>query len=90
MYKIDRMLRVKEICKEKGVKLKDLAKALKVSQGTLSQNIGGRVSLKRLQEIASALGVQVSDLLDEEPAEFYVKKRGELIHLIPEKKKATD
>jgi transcriptional regulator with XRE-family HTH domain len=84
------MLRVKEICKGKGVKLKDLAKQLKVSQGTLSQNIGGRVSLKRLQEIASALGVQVSDLLDEEPAEFYMKRRGEMVRLIPEKKEATD
>lgn len=84
------MLRVKEICKEKGIKLGDLAKQLKVSQGMLSQNMAGKVSLKRLQQIASVLNVQVSDLLDEEPAEFYIKRGGELIRLIPENKKTTD
>lgn len=77
-------LRVQEICARKGMKLKDVAKRLKVSQGALSQNIAGRVSLSRLEEIAAILDVPVSEIIGEEQ-EIYIRKRGELVRLTPDR-----
>lgn len=58
------MLRVNEICKEKGITLKDLAKKMGVTYQSLYANIKetGNPTLSKLKEIANALGVEVAEL----------------------------
>lgn len=55
-------LRIKEICKKKGVLLKDLAAQLDVSEVALRKQIKGNPTIGTLEKIASALGVEVSEL----------------------------
>ena len=56
------MLRIKEICAEKGVTLQELAKRLGIRYQSLYESVNGNPSLSRLKEIANALGVDVADL----------------------------
>jgi len=56
-------LRVKEIAKGKGITIESIAKKLGVLPSAVSQSISGNPTLERLGEIASALGVEVSELL---------------------------
>ena len=56
------MLRVNEICKEKGITQKDLAKKLGVTYQSLYANLSGNPTLSKLNEIAQALGVEVGEL----------------------------
>lgn len=60
------MLRIHSICKEKGMTLQELAANLGITYQSLYESIKGNPSLKRLQEIASALGVEVIDLFEKE------------------------
>ena len=62
------MLRIQSICKEKGVTLQELAASLGITYQSLYESIKGNPSLKRLQGIASALGVEVVDLFVKEAA----------------------
>lgn len=55
-------LRVKEICSEKGIALKDLAKRLGITYQALFESINGNPKLSRLQDIAGVLGVELPDL----------------------------
>ena len=57
-------LRIKELCKERGITQKELADKLGVSEVTLSRATNGNTSLQLLEKIASALGVSVSELFD--------------------------
>lgn len=55
--------RIKEICKEKGVTLAQLASGLGIKRNSLSQALSrGNISSRRLGEIASLLGVEIPDL----------------------------
>ncbi len=56
------MLRVNEICKAKGITLKDLAQKLGVTYQSLYANLNGNPTLSKLNEIARALGVDVVEL----------------------------
>ena len=56
------MLQVKEICSQKGITLQALAKKMGVTYQSLYENLTGNPSLKKLTEIADALGVEVSEL----------------------------
>jgi transcriptional regulator with XRE-family HTH domain len=56
------MLRVKEIAKEKGISIKEIASRIGITSPALSQNIAGRASVDRLKEIADILGVEIRDL----------------------------
>lgn len=58
-------LRVKEVCKEKGVTITQLAEILGIKQESLSRAINGNPTLDTLQKIAAALNVPVSALFDE-------------------------
>lgn len=58
-------MRVKEIIKEKGITSKELAARLGLSEGALSQSLNGNPTLERLTQIASALGVSVSELFEQ-------------------------
>lgn len=55
-------LRIKDICREQGIMLKDLAKQLGLTEVGLSKSINGNPTIGRLEEIANALGVPVTDL----------------------------
>ena len=55
-------LRIKELIKEKGTTVKELAQKMGISNVGLSQQINGNPSVEVLERIASALGVDISEL----------------------------
>jgi len=57
------MLRIKEIAKEKGIALNDLANTLGITYQALNARIVGNPSLKVLIELANALDVDVRELI---------------------------
>ena len=86
------MLKIKELCKEKGVQLSELAKALNITPGALSQNIAGRAGLDRLQKIANFLNVDIRDLFVSNDFTAMVNNKGEMnqFNSIKELKKYVD
>lgn len=54
-------LRVKEICKEQGMTLADLATKMQITASALSQNLK-KPSFDTLEKLATALNVEVADL----------------------------
>lgn len=62
-------LRIKEICKEKGIMLKDLAERIGITEVGLSKSLNGNPTIGRLQDIAKALDVNFIEL-------FVPKKEG--------------
>lgn len=54
--------RVKEICSDKGIQLKDLASIMNVKPESLSRTLNGNPQLSSLENIAKALNVGVADL----------------------------
>ena len=55
-------LRIKEVAKQKGIYMKDIATTLGISDGGLSQQLNGNPTIETLQKIADALGVHISEL----------------------------
>lgn len=65
------MLRIREICKQQGITYAELAKRIGISKQSLSLLIiRGNPTLASLQNIASALHVEVSDLFDKKSSEI--------------------
>jgi len=60
-------LRVKEICKEKGISITGLADMMNISKATLSQAINGNPTIGTLEKIAGALGVPFIELFEAKP-----------------------
>ena len=60
-------LRVKEICKEKGMQMQELADKLGITRITLTRNISGNPTIGTLESIAGALGVSVPELFAPQP-----------------------
>ncbi|MDR0681677.1 MAG: helix-turn-helix transcriptional regulator [Dysgonamonadaceae bacterium] len=58
------MLRVKEICKEKGITLQDLSKRLGITYNTLHLIITGNPKKDTLEKIAAELNVSIIDLFE--------------------------
>ena len=58
-------LRVKEVCREKGIMMKDLASMIGITEVGLSKSLNGNPTISRLEEIANALGVSVTELFEE-------------------------
>lgn len=56
-------LRVKEICKDKGITLADLAERIGVSASALSQSLK-KPSFDTLEKLASSLNVEVAELFE--------------------------
>ncbi len=54
--------RVKEICADKGIQLKELAATMDVKPESLSRTLNGNPQLSSLENIAKALNVGVADL----------------------------
>ena len=66
-------LRIKEVCKEKGILQKDLAASLGVSDIALRASLKGNPTIGTLEKVATALGVELVELFE---------KRGDFIALI--------
>lgn len=83
MYK----LRVKEILKARGRTGRDLATELGMTEVGLYKAIGesGNPSLKRLQEIANLLNVEIWELFTESPGESeisgFIKAKGTIYEI---------
>ena len=73
-------LRVKEICKEKGILFKDLAGLVGVHDVTLRNSLNGNPTIGTLQKVADALGVEFLELFAPKRADFtaFIDYRGEL------------
>lgn len=69
------MLRIKELCKERNIKMKDLATAVGTTPSTLSQSLNGKISLNRLQLIADHLEVSITELFSEIEVEVKIGDR---------------
>ncbi len=55
-------LRVKEICKEKGILMEELANRLGIARVNLTKTINGNPTIGTLEKIAEALGVEFMEL----------------------------
>ena len=60
-------LRVKELCKEKGLQMQELADKLGITRITLTRNISWNPTISTLENIAAALGVSVPELFAPQP-----------------------
>lgn len=69
-------LRVKEICRDKGITMEKLASILEITPNTLTRNINGNPTIDTLGKIAKALEVSLVELF-ESP-----KNEGETIGII--------
>ena len=65
---IDGELRVKEILKERGIKMKDLADLIQVAPETMTRALKGNPQFSTLKSIADVLGVSVRELFKGEDA----------------------
>lgn len=55
-------LRIKEIIKEQGTTIQNIADAIGVNRVTLSNSINGNPTVETLDKIATALGVPITEL----------------------------
>ena len=55
-------LKIRELAKSKGMTMAEIAEKLGINPITLSQSLNGNPTLSRLTEVASVLGVDVSEL----------------------------
>lgn len=55
-------MRVKELLKERGLTAKELSAKMGISEAALSLSLNGNPTLERLNQIATALNVPVSEL----------------------------
>lgn len=55
--------RVKELCTEQGITLKELSEKMGIKPESLSRALNGNPQLSTLENIAKALGVGVAELL---------------------------
>lgn len=57
-------LSVKELCKEKGLTIQDLADKMEMKRESLSRAINGNPTLETLEKIANALEVDITELFE--------------------------
>ena len=76
-------LRVKEICKDKGMSITELAAKINIQQESMSRIIAkNSTSTANLEKIATALGVPISDLFDEPKGNaFHCPKCSTTLHV---------
>lgn len=69
------MLRIKEICKERGISLRELAKRMDALPGVVHRMLaeGGNPTVSTLENIAKALDLQVYELFDNFNADLDVR-----------------
>lgn len=57
-------LRIKEVCKEKGILQKDLAEKLGITDIALRASLKGNPTIGTLERVANALEVSITDLFE--------------------------
>lgn len=62
------MLRVQELCKQRGLTMQELAKRMDVTYQALYASVSGNPTIGKLSEIAKILDVDITDLF-EKPAD---------------------
>jgi len=65
--KTESMLRIKELCKEKGITFSQMAKELNVSASAISQMASGNPNVSTLLKIADVLGCNITELFEPTP-----------------------
>lgn len=75
-------IRVKEICKEQGITIGELADRMQMVRESLSRAINGNPTLETLEKIANALGVPVTELFEKSSDGKVVGfvKVGDIVH----------
>ena len=58
--------RIKEVCRRKGLMMKDLAEKLGMTEVDLSKSLNGNPTVSRLEEIAKVLDVDFMELFERE------------------------
>ena len=56
--------RIKDVCKEKGITITQLANTLGIKQESLSRAINGNPTIETLEKIANALNIPISDIFE--------------------------
>lgn len=69
-------LRVKEILKERGMKMKELAEMMKIAPETLTRALQNNPQYKTLKTIADTLGLSVRDLFKDTNEDKNKEMRG--------------
>jgi transcriptional regulator with XRE-family HTH domain len=64
-------LRVKEVCREKGVTLAEIASKIGIAQASLSKMLGGNPTIGTLEKIAIALDVPITELFSSNKWDLY-------------------
>lgn len=79
-------LRIKELIKEKGTTIQNIADVIGINRVTLSNSINGNPTLETLEKISNALGVPVTELFDKSSNEVVGAVRiGKDTHVINSK-----
>ena len=65
-------LRIKQICKQRGITQKQLANTIGISAVGLAKALAGNTTIGTLEKIASALGVSVAELFEAPAADSAV------------------
>lgn len=68
------LARVKDILKEKGLRMSDLADRLGQDQSNLQKSLGKNPTLSTLEQVAKALNIPMSDLFSPSPSYRSVKR----------------
>lgn len=55
-------LRIEELCKQRGLRMSDLAAKMGVNQANLTSSLKGNPTVSRLEAVANVLGVGIADL----------------------------
>ncbi|MFS4446732.1 helix-turn-helix domain-containing protein [Maribacter sp. 2307UL18-2] len=79
------MLRIKEVAKEKGISMEEIANTLGINRVSLSRNINGNPTIETLGKIAEVLRVDVKDFFVSSNEDIPIKgfvKVGNTIHEI--------
>ncbi|MXP04794.1 MULTISPECIES: helix-turn-helix transcriptional regulator [Apibacter] len=70
--------RIKEILKERGETMEELAKKLQINRVTLTRNLAGNPTVETLKKIADALSVRFIDLFYNDGVSGFIKIHGQV------------
>lgn len=76
------MLRIQEVCKEKGITMQILAKRMGITYQALYASVAGNPTIGKLNEIAKALDCSLTDLIQENTTNLRCPKCGAELQLV--------